>query len=137
MAIMRSCEKLEEENTVKSLRVSTWYQTKYLFPSFPFPSLILTVKKCAIKVLKPVKEKKIKREVKILQSLEGGENIIRLLDVVRDPETNISCLVFDFIDNTDFKVLFPTLTDLEIRYYMFELLKVCVFFTTTKKKKKK
>ena len=40
--------------------------------------------KCVIKVLKPVKKKKIKREIKILQILSGGPNIISLLDVVRD-----------------------------------------------------
>ena len=32
--------------------------------------------KCVIKVLKPVKKKKIKREIKILQNLVGGPNII-------------------------------------------------------------
>lgn len=36
-----------------------------------------------IKILKPVKKKKIKREIKILQNLAGGTNIIRLLDIVR------------------------------------------------------
>jgi len=40
--------------------------------------------KCVVKVLKPVKKKKIKREIKILQILSGGPNIIALLDVVRD-----------------------------------------------------
>jgi casein kinase II subunit alpha len=40
--------------------------------------------KCVVKVLKPVKKKKIKREIKILQILSGGPNIINLLDVVRD-----------------------------------------------------
>ena len=40
--------------------------------------------KCVIKVLKPVKKKNIKREIKILQVLKGGPNIISLLDVVRD-----------------------------------------------------
>ena len=39
-----------------------------------------------IKVLKPVKKKKIKREIKILRNLEGGTNIIQLLDIVRDPQ---------------------------------------------------
>lgn len=46
----------------------------------------LNQEKCVIKVLKPVKKKKIKREIKILQNLTGGPNIIGLLDVVRDPE---------------------------------------------------
>lgn len=42
--------------------------------------------RCIIKVLKPVKKKKIKREIKILQNLAGGPNVIALLDVVRDPQ---------------------------------------------------
>jgi casein kinase II subunit alpha len=44
--------------------------------------------KCVIKVLKPVKKKKIKREIKILQILSGGPNVIALLDVVRDNQVN-------------------------------------------------
>ena len=37
-----------------------------------------------IKVLKPVAETKIKREIKILRNLVGGSNIIALIDVVED-----------------------------------------------------
>lgn len=33
----------------------------------------------------PVKKKKIKREIKILENLRGGTNIIRLVDTVKDP----------------------------------------------------
>ena len=47
---------------------------------------IVNNEKCVIKVLKPVKKKKIKREIKILQNLAVGPNIISLLDVVRDPQ---------------------------------------------------
>ena len=47
--------------------------------------------KCVIKVLKPVKKKKIKREIKILQNLSGGPNIVGLLDVVRDSQACGSC----------------------------------------------
>jgi serine/threonine protein kinase len=45
--------------------------------------------KCVIKILKPVKKKKIKREIKILQNLAGGINVIELLDVVRDPQVSL------------------------------------------------
>jgi casein kinase II subunit alpha len=47
--------------------------------------------KCVIKALKPVKKKKIKREIKILQNLAGGVNIIGLLDIVRDPIVCLLC----------------------------------------------
>jgi len=44
--------------------------------------------KCVVKTLKPVKKKKIKREIKILENLRGGTNVITLQGVVKDP---VSC----------------------------------------------
>ena len=80
--------------------------------------------KCIIKVLKPVKKKKIKREIKILQNLAGGPNIVALLDVVRDPLSKIPSLVTEYVHNVDFKTLYPRFTDYDVRFYMLELLKV-------------
>jgi casein kinase II subunit alpha len=65
-----------------------------------------------------------KREIKILQNLYGGPNIVKLLDVVRDDESKTPSLIFEYVSNIDFKVLYPTLSDYDIRYYIFELLKV-------------
>nr|XP_046209343.1 casein kinase II subunit alpha' isoform X2 [Oncorhynchus gorbuscha] len=62
--------------------------------------------KVVVKILKPVKKKKIKREIKILENLRGGANIIRLVDTVKDPVE-----------------LYQKLTDFDIRFYMYELLK--------------
>jgi len=83
---------------------------------------VVANEKVVVKMLKPVKKKKIKREIKILQNLCGGPNIIKLLDVVRDPESKTPCLIFEHVANTDFKILYPTLTDYDIRYYIHELL---------------
>lgn len=66
----------------------------------------------------------IKREIKILQNLCGGPNVIQLLDVVRDPQSKTPSLIFECVNNTDFKTLYPTLVDYDIRYYIHELLKV-------------
>ncbi|KAL7071898.1 hypothetical protein ACQ4LE_008491 [Meloidogyne hapla] len=82
-----------------------------------------TEEKVVIKILKPVKKKKIKREIKILENLRGGVNVISLLDVVKDPVSRTPSLVFEYINNTDFKQLYQTLSDYEIRYYLYELLK--------------
>ena len=79
--------------------------------------------KCVVKILKPVKKKKIKREIKILQNLSGGKNIIQLLDVVRDTSSKTPCLIFEHVNANDFKTLYPTLSDYDIRYYIYELLK--------------
>ncbi|XP_039823949.1 casein kinase II subunit alpha-like isoform X2 [Panicum virgatum] len=79
--------------------------------------------KCIIKILKPVKKKKIKREIKILQNLGGGSNIVKLLDIVRDQHSKTPSLIFEYVNNKDFEVLYPTLRDYDIRYYIYELLK--------------
>lgn len=114
-----------------------------------------------IKMLKPVKKKKIKREIKILTNLSietdpptsrpfdrdayytnkkqevvqfmrsylyelphnGHENIVQLLDVIRDPISRTPALVFENVNNVDFRVLYPKFTDHDMRFYMFELLK--------------
>ena len=73
-----------------------------------------------------MKKKKIKREIKILQNLAGGPNIVALLDVVRDPTSKIPSLITEYVHNVDFKVLYPRFSDRDVRFYMFELLKVCL-----------
>ena len=40
----------------------------------------------------PVKKKKIKREIKILENLRGGTNVITLLAIVKDPVVGLACL---------------------------------------------
>ena len=80
-----------------------------------------------VKILKPVKKKKIKREIKILNNLRGGPNIINLLDTIRDPQSKTLALIFEHVNATDFKVLYPTLSDYDIRYYINELLKALDF----------
>ena len=79
--------------------------------------------KCVIKILKPVKKKKIKREIKILENLRGGPNIINLLAVVKDAVSRTPALIFENVNNTEFKQLYQTLSDFDIRYYLLELLK--------------
>lgn len=80
-----------------------------------------------IKILKPVKKAKIKREIKILQNLCGGVNIISLIDVVQDPVAKTPSLIFEYVNNLDFKILYPTLSDFHTRYYLYELLKALDF----------
>ncbi|KPP62290.1 casein kinase II subunit alpha-like [Scleropages formosus] len=79
--------------------------------------------KVVVKILKPVKKKKIKREIKILENLRGGPNLITLIDIVKDPVSRTPALVFEHVNNTDFKQLYQTLTDFDIRFYMYEILK--------------
>lgn len=88
---------------------------------------IVTNEKCVVKILKPVKKKKIKREIRILENLRNGTNIIELQAVVKDPISRTPALIFEYVNNVDFKLLFQTLTDYDIRYYLYELLKAIDF----------
>jgi len=82
--------------------------------------------KCVVKVLKPIKKRKIKKEVKVLLNLVGAPNTVRLLDMVRDKQTKIPSLVFQFIDCTSWKSIEWEEEDLKL--YMFELLR-CLDFS--------
>lgn len=84
---------------------------------------IKTNDKCVVKVLKPVKKKKIKREVKILENLRGGKNIITLQSIVKDPLSRTPALIFEYVNNADFKELYQSLSDYDVRFYIYELLK--------------
>ncbi|KAI9883017.1 MAG: hypothetical protein M1823_005222 [Watsoniomyces obsoletus] len=88
---------------------------------------VVNYTKCVIKVLKPVKKKKIKREIKILQNLSGGPNVIALLDVVRDTQSKTPSLIFEYVNNTDFRSLYPKFSDYDVRFYIYELLKALDF----------
>lgn len=48
---------------------------------------------------------------------------MKLLDIVRDEQSKTPSLVFEYVNNTDFKMLYATLSDIDIRYYIYELLK--------------
>ena len=89
-----------------------------VFDGYALPS----GKNIIVKALKPIKRKKIKREIKILQNLSGGPYIIQLYDIVREPSTKMSALIFEYVNNTEFRVLYPTFTDFDIRFYMYKLL---------------
>jgi len=84
---------------------------------------VINNQKCVVKTLKPVKKKKIKREIKILENLRGGINIINLEAVVKDPVSRTPAIIFEHVNNYDFKQLYQTLTDFDIRFYLYELLK--------------
>lgn len=82
---------------------------------------------CVVKILKPVKKKKIRREIKILENLRGGPNIIELIDVVKDPQSRTPSLITEKVQNTDFKTLYPKLTSYDIRFYIYQILRALDF----------
>lgn len=83
---------------------------------------VLNDEPCVIKVLKPVKLKKIYREIKILKNLTGGPNVVKLFDVVQDQTSKIPALVFERVNNVDFRILYPKFTIEDIQHYFTQLL---------------
>lgn len=88
---------------------------------------ILNGQKVVIKILKPVHPHKIQREIKILQTVRGGPNIPKIIDIIRDSASRTPSLVLEYSANEDFNTLYPQLTDFDIRYYMYELLRTLDF----------
>uniref|UniRef100_A0AAR5P8R7 Casein kinase II subunit alpha n=1 Tax=Dendroctonus ponderosae TaxID=77166 RepID=A0AAR5P8R7_DENPD len=77
-----------------------------------------------LKMLKPVKKKKVKREIKILECLRGGVNIVNLLAVVEIPAMDLTALVFgQLVVNEDFKNIYLKLSEEDTRFYLHEILK--------------
>jgi len=87
-------------------------------------------------VLKQLKEEfirthRIRREIRTLEAVQGGPNIIRLYDVLlhtrssskkKDEKQRIS-FIFEHINNIkEYKKFFPTLTDMDVRFYIRELI---------------
>jgi len=84
---------------------------------------ISTQKKVCIKTLIPVRRRKIRREVKILQNLQGGPNVVKFIAPVQNSLHGCKALIFEYIENVSFNELDPILTDEDVRYYIYELLK--------------
>ena len=82
----------------------------------------LNNQKWVIKILKPIKEEKMQREIKILQTLYGGKNIIKLYDMAKDEVSEVTALIFERVNHTDHRILYKKFTDFDIRYYIYEIL---------------
>ncbi|KNC97336.1 CMGC/CK2 protein kinase [Spizellomyces punctatus DAOM BR117] len=76
-----------------------------------------------IKYLKPLRTKKFKREILVLENLRGGPNVIEFYGCFVDRETKEPALIFKYINNTNWKDLYPTFSYDDVRHYMFQLLR--------------
>lgn len=119
----------------------TWYDHKNFQPKWNSPDPYAVMKKVgrgkystvfkaienkrtevAIKILVPLDPKRYLREIKILQNLAGGKNIVELKDLVLDPATGIYSFVFEWVEFYDWKALYNSFTPNDIRLYMYKLL---------------
>eukprot|EP00878_Enallax_costatus_P010839 GHUV01011319.1.p2 GENE.GHUV01011319.1~~GHUV01011319.1.p2 ORF type:complete len:197 (+),score=47.18 GHUV01011319.1:282-872(+) len=77
--------------------------------------------RCVVKIMRPVKEQRLKREIKILRLVSGGPNIVTLHEVVRDPDTKTPCFIFEMVESMPLKELQAVVTDLDVRNYMYQV----------------
>lgn len=66
----------------------------------------------------------LEREVRLLRYLKGGPNVIQLHDVLRHPSSAAPLLVLEYAKgSSDAKKWMTDMTDHDVRWYMFQLLK--------------
>ncbi|OBS24581.1 hypothetical protein FPOA_05123 [Fusarium poae] len=81
----------------------------------------------AMKLFKDDSRDRIAREIEILRYLRSGPNMIQIVDVVQGEEGADIGIVLEYIENIDYRTLYPRFTDSDIRYYTKELLKALEF----------
>lgn len=59
-----------------------------------------------------------------MRNLAGGPGVVQLGEVVRDPASKTTSLVFEYVNNRNYKQLYPELSVGDVSYYMFQILKV-------------
>lgn len=85
---------------------------------------------CVLKLLKPVRYRKILREITILKNLCGGPNIVRLLDVLQEASSGTTILVTEYVHKpTTLRSLLMSkrLSNFDLRYYLYEILRALDF----------
>jgi casein kinase II subunit alpha len=79
---------------------------------------------CVIKIFTDrMNREKMLNEIVILQNLCGGPNIVKVHDVLQESTKETPAIVFEYINNTNAKTLYPKLSSSDVKYYMKELLK--------------
>jgi casein kinase II subunit alpha len=91
-----------------------------------------TNKKVVIKILKPINQNKIKREVVILKYLNECPNSVHLLDITKGEATDIYCLIYNNISGHDLKLASKNISPEDMKLYIFKILK-CLSFCHSKK----
>lgn len=86
---------------------------------------MLTGEEVAIKIFKPIKKDKIRREVKILNILKGSSYVTQVKDVVRDHATKTPAIITEFVNqgDLDIKKLFKSFTLEDAQNYILSALK--------------
>ena len=89
-----------------------------------FSGLGINNQKVVMKFLKPVKQEKINREVKIMMAVRDGPNVNKLIDVVKDNATNSPVLITEYMDvsHGNIKDYYSAITPFEVKFYIYKIL---------------
>ena len=60
---------------------------------------LLTNETVVVKMLKPVKKEKVRRELMVLETIRDCPYIIKLIDQVADPSNVTPSLIFEYVKN--------------------------------------
>lgn len=86
---------------------------------------MISSEEVAIKIFKPVKKEKIRREVKIMYELKDCSNIVRIFDMVRDASTKTPAMITEYVNqgDRDIKKICSHFSNDDIKHYILSALK--------------
>jgi casein kinase II subunit alpha len=85
---------------------------------------VINDERVVVKILKPVKTRRIKREIKILENLKDGPNIVKFKELIIDHGSKTPSIIYEYLEVENWKEFFQNLGDEEIRIYLYKILKV-------------
>ena len=132
-----NCQQITDQQagiTIKFGNIDNYYMVERIGRgkfSTVFLGRTVSGQPCVLKVLKPVSLSKINKEIKILEELKGGPNVIQFYDVVFDSESQSITLIMEYIENIDFRILYEQFTIEDVKFYVYNILK-CLSYAHSK-----
>ena len=88
--------------------------------------------KVVLKILKPITKIKIKREICILQKLKKCPYIVQIIDVIKEKDSDIYCIICKSISGIELKNFYWGITPQDLKYYMYKIIE-CLEYSHRKK----
>ena len=87
-----------------------------------FVALRDNTERVAIKVLKPVNNDRVRRELKVLSVIQGHESILNLIDIVIDSKEGVPSMVTEYVPSADWHDLFTNMKLDDCKFYLYRVL---------------
>lgn len=86
-----------------------------------------TDEKVILKILKPITKVKIKREICILEKLKKCPNMVQILDVIKEKDSDIFCIICKSISGIELKNCYLGISSQDLKHYMYKLIECLEF----------